>query len=87
MVEMTKKESPGTSSLFKKILDYVGQNNDLVNPIINHITSRLYPYVIIFGILFALLFVMVLAILCILIQQMRLSAYVMPAVNTAVLVE
>ena len=86
MVEMTKKESPGASSLFKKILDYIGQNNELVNPILNHITSRLYPYVIIFGILFAILFVMVFVILCIVIQQM-LSAHVMPPVNTAVLVE
>lgn len=88
MVEMTKKEAPGTSSLLKKFVEYIGENNDIINPVIHHINSRLYPYIIIFSILFAILFIMVFITLCLVILQWKASgAYVIPPVNTASLVE
>jgi hypothetical protein len=88
MVEMTKKETSGAGSLLKKIVSYIGENNDIVNPIIHHINSRLYPYIIIFGVLFILLFIMVFIILCIVILQWKsINAYVTPAINTVNVVE
>jgi hypothetical protein len=85
---MTKKETPGTNSLLKKMVEYIGQNNDIVNPIIHHINSRLYPYIIIFSVLFVLLFIMVFSILCIVILQWKTpSTYIIPPVNAASLIE
>jgi|LauGreSBDMM110SN_4_FD.fasta_scaffold41814_2 hypothetical protein len=89
MVEMTKKEASGTGGLLKKLVEYIGENNDIINPVIHNINTRLYPYMIIFSILFALLFIMVFSILCIVILQWKTAgAYIIPSsINTVKIVE
>ena len=74
---MTK---PG-ANLFKKILEYISRDEirdkiqeDIIDPLLNHIMKRVFPYIILTCVFFILLLIVVLLTLGIIVFQMRRSA-------------
>jgi hypothetical protein len=79
---MTK---PGTSVL-NKFIEYLGKEEirdkikyDLLDPLLNHIMKRVFPYIILSCVFFILLLIVVLLTLGIIVFQMRRS--VVPGVE------
>jgi hypothetical protein len=73
---MTK---PGTSVL-NKFIEYLGKEEirdkikyDLLDPLLNHIMKRVFPYIILSCVFFILLLIVVLLTLGIIVFQMRRS--------------
>ena len=71
---MTK---PGTSFI-NKMIDYLGNEktrdriqSDILDPLLNHIMKRIFPYIILICVFFILLLVVVLLTLGIIVFQMR----------------
>ena len=74
---MTKSRA----NLFKKILEYISHDEirdkiqeDIVDPLLNHIMKRVFPYIILTCVFFILLLIVVLLTLGIIVFQMRRSA-------------
>ena len=74
---MTK---PG-ANLFNKILDYISRDEirdkiqeDILDPLLNHIMKRVFPYIILTCVFFILLLIVVLLTLGIIVFQMRKTA-------------
>jgi len=68
---------PGTS-IFKKFLDYVARDEirskvqgDILDPLLNHIMKRVFPYIILTCVFFILLLLVVLLTLGIIVFQMQ----------------
>ena len=78
---------PGTTNLFKKFLDYVGRDeirsklqDDIVDPLLNHIMKRVFPYIILTCVFFILLLLVVLLTLGIIVFQMQKTS-ILPGVE------
>jgi hypothetical protein len=74
---MTKSQSSGVS-LSHKLIDYLSRDDihhilqtKLIDPLFNHIMSRILPYIILLCVLFVLLLLSVLLTLGIIIFQLR----------------
>jgi hypothetical protein len=74
---MAKQPGTGTSML-KKFLDYVGKDEirskiqgDILDPLLNHIMKRIFPYIILTCVFFILLLLVVLLTLGIIVFQMQ----------------
>jgi hypothetical protein len=74
---MTK---PG-ANLFKKLLEYISRDEirdkiqeDIIDPLLNHIMKRVFPYIILTCVFFILLLIVVLLTLGIIVFQMRRTA-------------
>jgi hypothetical protein len=83
------KDSSGanTNTFVKKLLDYVSRDeirervkSELVDPLLNHIMKRVFPYIILTCVLFILLLLVVLLTLGIIVFQMRKTS-VIPGVE------
>ena len=79
------KPGGGTNSLAKKFLDYVSRDEvrdkikvEFIDPMLDHVMKRVFPYIILTCVLFILLLLVVLLTLGIIIFQMRTS--VVPAI-------
>lgn len=82
--------TPGTnknSSLFKKFLDYIARDDirhkvqdDIIDPLLNHIMKRVFPYIILTCVFFILLLLVVLLTLGIIVFQMQKTS-VIPGVE------
>jgi hypothetical protein len=75
---MTPPGKPGTNNLFKKVLEYISKDDirhkiqdDVLDPLLNHIMKRVFPYIILTCVLFILLLLVVLLTLGIIVFQMR----------------
>ena len=73
---------PATSdisgSLIGKVMDYIGRRQirqrfekDVIDPLLNHIMRRIFPYIILICVLFILLLLVVLLTLGIIVFQLR----------------
>jgi hypothetical protein len=78
---------PGTTNLFKKFLDYIGRDeirsklqDDIVDPLLNHIMKRVFPYIILTCVFFILLLLVVLLTLGIIVFQMQKTT-ILPGVE------
>jgi len=75
---MASKE-PGTgTTMIKKFLEYVGRDairskiqGDVLDPLLNHIMKRVFPYIILTCVFFILLLLVVLLTLGIIVFQMQ----------------
>jgi hypothetical protein len=75
---MASKE-PGTgTTMIKKFLEYVGRDEirskiqgDVLDPLLNHIMKRVFPYIILTCVFFILLLLVVLLTLGIIVFQMQ----------------
>jgi len=75
---MTPPGKSGTTSLIKKVLEYISKDDirhkiqdDIIDPLLNHIMKRVFPYIILTCVLFILLLLVVLLTLGIIVFQMR----------------
>lgn len=76
---MTKEESSSMyKSLTQKVIQYLGKEEvrqriqgDILDPLLNHIMKRVFPYIILTCVLFVLLLIVVLLTLGIIIFQLR----------------
>jgi len=84
---MASKE-PGTgTTMIKKFLEYVGRDEirskiqgDVLDPLLNHIMKRVFPYIILTCVFFILLLLVVLLTLGIIVFQMQKTS-VLPGVE------
>jgi hypothetical protein len=67
-----------SQNIIQKIINYIEKNNvqvtiksKLIDPILNHILKRIFPYIILICVMFALLLLAVLITLGVIIFQMR----------------
>jgi len=74
---MTK---PG-ANLFSKLLEYISRDEirdrvkeEIIDPLLNHVMKRVFPYIILTCVFFILLLVVVLLTLGIIVFQMRRTA-------------
>ena len=75
------------SSLFNKFLDYIARDDirhkvqdDIIDPLLNHIMKRVFPYIILTCVFFILLLLVVLLTLGIIVFQMQKTS-VIPGVE------
>ncbi|NBV77180.1 hypothetical protein EBR66_03395 [bacterium] len=75
------KPGTNTNTIFKKVFDYIKQDEirhkiqeELVDPLIEHIMKRVFPYIILTCVFFILLLIVVLLTLGIIVFQMRRSS-------------
>jgi hypothetical protein len=83
-----KSEQPPTSasaSFLKKIITYIGHQDikhqiykEVLDPLLNHIMNRVFPYIILTCVLFVLLLLAVLLTLGIIVFQLRQRAPPLP---------
>jgi hypothetical protein len=86
---MTKPSSgANANNIFKKFLEYVGRDeirhriqDDIIDPLLNHIMKRVFPYIILTCVLFILLLLVVLMTLGIVVFQMRTSSIIQEMIN------
>ena len=78
---MTAKQ-PGTG-IFNKFLEYVGRDEirskiqgDILDPLMNHIMKRVFPYIILTCVFFILLLLVVLLTLGIIVFQLQKTSIV-----------
>ena len=71
------------SSLFKKFLDYIARDDirhkvqdDIIDPLLNHIMKRVFPYIILTCVFFILLLLVVLLTLGIIVFQMQKTSMI-----------
>ena len=76
------------ASFVNKLIQYIGKQEireklqgELIDPLLNHIMKRVFPYIILTCVLFILLLVVVLVTLGIIIFQHRMSGSVVPGVT------
>lgn len=69
-----------SGSLLGKMVDYIGKRQvrqkiekELIDPLLNHIMRRIFPYIILICVLFILLLLVVLLTLGIIVFQLRAS--------------
>jgi hypothetical protein len=67
-----------SGSLLEKMVDYIGKRQirqkiekELIDPLLNHIMRRIFPYIILICVLFVLLLFVVLLTLGIIVFQLR----------------
>ena len=84
MKESTVDIHKWTNSILEKIIHYFEKESiqttvrsKVIDPILNHILKRIFPYIILICVMFALLLVSVLITLGVIVFQMRAS-YVPP---------
>jgi hypothetical protein len=74
------KEASGTNTntFMKKLIEYIGRDevrkrvqDDIIDPLLNHVMKRVFPYIILTCVLFILLLLVVLLTLGIIVFQMR----------------
>jgi len=78
-----------SQNIIQKIMNYIEKNNiqltiksKLLDPILNHILKRIFPYIILICVMFALLLLAVLITLGVIIFQMRSgSVDIKPSIN------
>ena len=77
-METQQKTSDFTQSFVKKMIHYVGKDemktrikSEIIDPLLNHIMKRVFPYIILSCVLFVLLLLAVLLTLGIIIFQFR----------------
>lgn len=77
-METQQKTSDFTQSFVKKMIHYVGKDEmktqikaEIIDPLLNHIMKRVFPYIILSCVLFVLLLLAVLLTLGIIIFQFR----------------
>ena len=78
-----------SQNIMQKIMNYVEKNNvqltiksKLLDPILNHILKRIFPYIILICVMFALLLLAVLITLGVIIFQMRSGGIdIKPSIN------
>jgi len=80
---MTKTDVPGknvtvSSSFVQRIIQYIGKeeirqklHDDVIDPLLNHVMKRVFPYIILTCVLFILLLLVVLLTLGIIIFHLR----------------
>ena len=85
------KESPGnkiafTNTFIQRVIQYIGKeeirkriHDDIVDPLMDHIMKRVFPYIILTCVFFILLLIVVLLTLGIIVFQIRRS--VIPGVE------
>jgi len=86
VVEETPKKGPTTpgkslvlpNSFIQRVIQYIGKeeirqklNEDIIDPLLNHIMKRIFPYIALTCVLFILLLVVVLLTLGIIISHLR----------------
>lgn len=83
MTNPTKKD---TSFLMQRIFQFVNQEETqkqvqvyLLDPLINHIMERVFPYIVLTCVLFVLLLIVVMLTLGIIIFQLRKGSSITPA--------
>jgi hypothetical protein len=77
-------KQPGTgTTMFKKFLEYIGRDEirskiqgDILDPLLNHIMKRVFPYIILTCVFFILLLLVVLLTLGIIVFQMRKTSII-----------
>ena len=78
-----------SQNIIQKIMNYIEKNNiqltiksKLLDPILNHILKRIFPYIILICVMFALLLLAVLITLGVIIFQMRSGSIdIKPSIN------
>ena len=78
-----------SQNIIQKIMNYIEKNNvqltiksKLLDPILNHILKRIFPYIILICVMFALLLLAVLITLGVIIFQMRSGGIdIKPSIN------
>jgi uncharacterized membrane protein YdfJ with MMPL/SSD domain len=87
MPKQASGTTTNTNPLFKKFLDYVSQDetrkrvqDTIIDPLLNHVMKRVFPYIILTCVLFILLLLVVLLTLGIIVFQMRKNS-VLPGVE------
>jgi len=78
---------PGTNSFFNKFIKYIARDeirskvqNDILDPLLNHIMKRVFPYIILTCVFFILLLLVVLLTLGIIVFQMQKTS-IMPGIE------
>lgn len=74
----TESKGKATNTFVQKVIDYIGRHeirqkvqDDIVDPLLNHVMKRVFPYIILTCVLFILLLLAVLLTLGIIIFQNR----------------
>ena len=74
----TDPKAKTTNTFVQKVIDYIGRHeirkkvqDDIVDPLLNHVMKRVFPYIILTCVLFILLLLAVLLTLGIIIFQNR----------------
>ena len=92
LVQAKQQESPGKNitlpnSFVQRVIQYIGKeeirqklNEDIIDPLLNHIMKRVFPYIILTCVLFIMLLLVVLLTLGIIIFHLRnpITASVQP---------
>ena len=75
------KPGTNTNSLIKKVIEYITRDEirsklqqDVVDPLLDHIMKRVFPYIILTCVFFILLLIVVLLTLGIIVFQIRRTA-------------
>lgn len=78
---------PGTNSFFNKFIKYIARDeirskvqNDVLDPLLNHIMKRVFPYIILTCVFFILLLLVVLLTLGIIVFQMQKTS-ILPGIE------
>jgi hypothetical protein len=81
MTEVQTRLPQWTQSFLQKVIDYIRQEETrkqiqglIIDPLLNHVMNRVFPYIILTCVLFVLLLIVILTTLGIVIMQMRTQA-------------
>jgi cytochrome c-type biogenesis protein CcmH/NrfF len=81
MAEVQTRVPQWAHSILQKVIDYVRQEETrkqiqgfIIDPLLNHVMNRVFPYVILTCVLFVLLLIVILVTLGIIVMQMRSQA-------------